>query len=130
MYFSTASVCLIPQAVERFGDVSDRLKASGQTFEQSKQNAAGAVLKFNEAKQRRYVTFNFPQGCTRFIAGGISQGTTGGNDLQQQIVQGWVHCIRENKLACAKYVSGSRVHVFALARYRYAFDFCSLLAVP
>lgn len=42
-----------PKAVERFGDVSDRLKASGQTFEQSKQNAAGAVLKFNEAKQRR-----------------------------------------------------------------------------
>eukprot|EP00903_Cladosiphon_okamuranus_P011947 g11221.t1 len=45
------------RAVERFGDVSDRLKASGQTFEQSKQNAAGAVLKFNEAKQRRYDAF-------------------------------------------------------------------------
>ncbi|CBN77803.1 structural maintenance of chromosomes 1 protein [Ectocarpus siliculosus] len=45
------------RAVERFGDVSDRLKASGQTFEQSKQNAAGAVLKFNEVKQRRYDTF-------------------------------------------------------------------------
>eukprot|EP00752_Nemacystus_decipiens_P006829 g6131.t1 len=45
------------RAVERFGDVSDRLKASGQTFEQSKQFAAGAVLKFNEAKQRRYDAF-------------------------------------------------------------------------
>ncbi|CAB1120003.1 unnamed protein product [Ectocarpus sp. CCAP 1310/34] len=45
------------RAVERFGDVSDRLKASGQTFEQSKQNAAGAVLKFNEVKQLRYDTF-------------------------------------------------------------------------
>ncbi|CAM9830507.1 unnamed protein product, partial [Sphacelaria rigidula] len=45
------------KAAERFGDVNDRLKASGQTFEQSKQNAAGATHKFNEAKQRRYDTF-------------------------------------------------------------------------
>lgn len=58
--------------------MSDRLKASGQTFEQSKQNAAGAVLKFNEAKQRRYafkaqlisiVTWKHPkpQQCLRYI---------------------------------------------------------------
>lgn len=44
--------------------MSDRLKASGETFEQSKQNAAGAVLKFNEAKQRRYFVLGgtFPRG--------------------------------------------------------------------
>eukprot|EP00904_Undaria_pinnatifida_P004394 jgi/Undpi1/13956/HiC_scaffold_9.g03607.m1 len=45
------------RAVERFGDVSDRLKASGQTFEESKQKAASAVVRFNEAKQRRYDAF-------------------------------------------------------------------------
>ena len=48
-------VAFLLKAVERFGDVSDRLKASGQTFEESKQKAASAVVRFNEAKQRRCV---------------------------------------------------------------------------
>ncbi|CAM9197715.1 unnamed protein product [Choristocarpus tenellus] len=45
------------QAVERYGDVSDRLKASGQSFEQAKQNAMEATNSFNEAKQKRYDAF-------------------------------------------------------------------------
>lgn len=56
------------KAVERFGDVSDRLKASGQTFENSKQKAAGAVVKFNEAKQRRCVLFDPPFPCLPYPA--------------------------------------------------------------
>lgn len=43
------------QAAEKYGDVSDRLKASGQTFEQSKQNAAEATHRFNQVKQNRQV---------------------------------------------------------------------------
>lgn len=48
--------------------MSDRLKASGQTFENSKQKAAGAVVKFNEAKQRRCVLFDPPFACLPYPA--------------------------------------------------------------
>lgn len=40
--------------------MNDRLKASGQTFEQSKQNAAGATHRFNEAKQKRCASAHDP----------------------------------------------------------------------
>ncbi|CAM9588733.1 unnamed protein product [Discosporangium mesarthrocarpum] len=45
------------KAVERYGDITDKLKASGQSFEQAKQDAQTATNSFNEAKQKRYDAF-------------------------------------------------------------------------